>query len=194
MFSGCTVPPDRKETELGSSNQEASLSAGKNTRIVLVPCCPWKCVPTATLGGADISKVPGCHLLWQMSFQRGSQKLPQGLVSHELKAAYLSVFNSFLTQWIMAILSKGCKSDNFVSCNSLNSVLWIFEAFVQILLIVNLSLNQTLLTFLWNKPGWINRFWQFLFEGLSFKKIILFICMLLQLMWRKYFLLHGTYL
>ena len=38
MFSGCTVPPDSKETELGSSNQEASLSAGKNTGVVLVPC------------------------------------------------------------------------------------------------------------------------------------------------------------
>ena len=31
MFSGCTVPPDSKETELRSSNQEASPSAGKNT-------------------------------------------------------------------------------------------------------------------------------------------------------------------
>ena len=30
MFSGCTVPPDSKETELGSSDQEASPSAGKN--------------------------------------------------------------------------------------------------------------------------------------------------------------------
>ena len=38
MFSGCTVPPDSKETELGSSNQEASPSASKNTGVVLVPC------------------------------------------------------------------------------------------------------------------------------------------------------------
>ena len=29
MFSGCTVLPDSKETKLGSSNQEASQSAGK---------------------------------------------------------------------------------------------------------------------------------------------------------------------
>ena len=34
MFSGCTVLPDSKETELGSSNQEASPSAGKNTEVV----------------------------------------------------------------------------------------------------------------------------------------------------------------
>ena len=46
--------------------------------------------------------------------------------------------------------------------------LWIFEAFVQILLLVNLSLNQTLLTFLLCvRPGWLNWFWQFLSERLS---------------------------
>ena len=37
MFSGCTVPRDSKETKLGSSDQEASASAGKNTEVVLVP-------------------------------------------------------------------------------------------------------------------------------------------------------------
>ena len=31
----------------------------------------------------------------------------------------ISVFYLFLTQWIMAILSKGCKPDNFESHNSL---------------------------------------------------------------------------
>ena len=97
MLFGCTVPRDSKETELGSSDQEASPSAGKNTGIVLVPCRAWKCVPTAISGGVDISKVPGCHLLRQMSSQGGSQKLLQRLVSHEI-TAYLSVFNLFLTQ------------------------------------------------------------------------------------------------
>ena len=38
MFSGCTVPPDSKEVELGTSDQEAFPSAGKIARIVLVPC------------------------------------------------------------------------------------------------------------------------------------------------------------
>ena len=42
----------------------------------------------------------------------------QGLVSHEF-TAYLSVFDLFLTQWIMAILFKGCKPDNFESYNFL---------------------------------------------------------------------------
>ena len=53
-----------------------------------------------------------------MSSQWWSQKLLQGLVSHEL-TAYLSVFDKFLTQWIMAILSKGCKPDIFEPHNSL---------------------------------------------------------------------------
>ena len=69
MFSGCTVLPDSKETELGSSNQEASPSAGKNTRVVLVPFRAWKCVPTAISGGVDIYEVLGCHFLRQMSSQ-----------------------------------------------------------------------------------------------------------------------------
>ena len=46
----------------------------------------------------------------------------------------------------MAMLSKGCKPDNFESHNNLD--LRIFEAFVRILLNVNISLNQTLLAFL----------------------------------------------
>ena len=48
----------------------------------------------------------------------------------------------------MAILSKACKPDHFESHNPLKLSLQIFEAFVLILLIANLSLNQTLLTFL----------------------------------------------
>ena len=54
------MPSDSKETELGSSNQEASPSAGKTTGVVLLPC-------SHISGGVDISEVPGCHLLLQMS-------------------------------------------------------------------------------------------------------------------------------
>ena len=63
MFSGCTVSPGSKKTELESSNQEASPSAGKSTMIALVSCRTWKCVPPAISGGVDISEVCGCHLL-----------------------------------------------------------------------------------------------------------------------------------
>ena len=47
--------------KLESSDQKTSQSAGKNTGIVLKPCCIWKCVPTAISGGEDISEVPGRH-------------------------------------------------------------------------------------------------------------------------------------
>ena len=57
MFSGCTVQPDSKENKLGSSNQEASPSTGKNTWIVLVPCHAWKCVPTAISSCVNIPEV-----------------------------------------------------------------------------------------------------------------------------------------
>ena len=67
-LSGCTVPPDSRETEIGSSDQEASPSAGKNSGVVLVACREWKCVPTAISVGVDISEVPG-YLLRQMSSQ-----------------------------------------------------------------------------------------------------------------------------
>ena len=61
--------PDSKETELGSRKQEASPSAGKNIKIILKPCQVRKCVPTAISGGVDISEVPECHLLQQMSYR-----------------------------------------------------------------------------------------------------------------------------
>ena len=83
-----------------------------------MPCCTWKCFPTAISSGVDISEVSRWHLLRQRSSQWGSQKLRQGLVLHELKA-YLSLFDLFLTQLIMAILSKRCKPDNFESHKSL---------------------------------------------------------------------------
>ena len=47
QFSGWTVLPDSKESKLGSSNHAASPSAVKNTGLVLVSCCAWKCVPKA---------------------------------------------------------------------------------------------------------------------------------------------------
>ena len=69
MFSGCTVPPDSKETELGSSDQETSPSAGKTTGVVLVPCSRMEVHPYSYFHAVDISEVPGCHLLQQMSSQ-----------------------------------------------------------------------------------------------------------------------------
>ena len=61
--------PKRKDTKFGSSNQESSLSAGKNTRVVLGAYHTWKCVPTAFFGGVNVSEVHGCYLLQQMNSQ-----------------------------------------------------------------------------------------------------------------------------
>ena len=52
------MPADSKETKLGSSNEEASPSAGKDTGVVLVPCL---CIPTAISGSVDIYEVSVCH-------------------------------------------------------------------------------------------------------------------------------------
>ena len=49
MFSGYTVLPDSKKTELGSSDQKASPSAGKNTGVVLVPCSSMEVRPYSYL-------------------------------------------------------------------------------------------------------------------------------------------------
>ena len=62
-YTCCTLLPGSKESEVGSSDQEASPSAGKNTRIVLVSCRAWEGVPTTISGGVDISEIPGCHML-----------------------------------------------------------------------------------------------------------------------------------
>ena len=59
VFSGCSVLPNSKEIELGSSNKEAYPSACKNTTVVLVPCWTLKHVPTAISGGMNISEGPG---------------------------------------------------------------------------------------------------------------------------------------
>ena len=59
---------------------------------------------------------PWVQMSWVLSGR--SEKLLQWSVSPQLRA-YLSVFNLFLTQWFMALLSKGCKPGNFEPHNSL---------------------------------------------------------------------------
>ena len=105
MFTGWTVLPDSMETELGSSDQEASLSTGKNSGIILVPCYAWKCVSTAISGGADISEWGPCvSFVVTDEFSVRVTKITSKSGVSEL-AAYLSVFNVFLTQWIMTTFS-----------------------------------------------------------------------------------------
>ena len=154
-----------------------------------------KCLPTAISSGVDIAGVPRCHLLQQMSFQWGSQKLLWGLLSHEL-TAYPFVFELFLTHWIMGLLSKACTPGNFESDNSLKlgftnirglcSNFFECESFLK-------SNTSHIFALLWDKLGWLNWFWHFLCDRLSsFNPILLLICTVLQFKWRKDFLLNRT--
>ena len=76
--------------------------------------------------------------------------------------------NLFLTQWIMAILLKGCKPDNFQPRNSLK-LLRIFKNlfhFCQIWIFPWIKLSWHSCS-TWDKLEWLNWFWQFLCERLS---------------------------
>ena len=96
-----------------------------------------------------------------------SNKLLQGLVSHKL-TAYLSVFNLILTQWNMAILSKGCKPENFNPHNSLKlsfTNIWGFRSsFVECESFLGSNSHSCSM---WDKLGWLSWFGQFLCDGLS---------------------------
>ena len=63
----------------------------QNTEI-LGSCPVWSVSPQGE------NPPPGCHFLWQMSFQWWSQKLLQRLVPHKL-TDYISDFDLFLTEW-----------------------------------------------------------------------------------------------
>ena len=117
VFSGCTVPSDNKEIQLGGSSQEASPSAGKNTGVVLVPCGTWNCVLTAVSGGVDICKVTGCH-----SLQLSSQWLPQFFFfflrigvswTRSLPLSFLSI------SWLNKLWPYYQKDVNHVTLNSI---------------------------------------------------------------------------
>ena len=86
-----------------------------------------------------------------------SHKNLQGLVSHGL-TAYLSVFNLFLTQWIMAILSKGLKPDDFEPHNTLNLALQVFEAFSNFVDCESFleSNSPDISCSTWDKLGWLS--------------------------------------
>ena len=72
----------------------------------------------------------------------------------------LFCFNLFLTKWIMAILSKGCKPDNFEPQNSLKlsftSIRGLRFCWMCIFPCIKLSWHSCSV---WDKLGWVNWFW-----------------------------------
>ena len=105
----------------------------------------------------------------------------------------------FLTQWIMALLSKGCKPDNFQPHNSLklsftniwglDLIFFRLESFLKSNSPDILALYETNLDNSSDSGNFSVRVYLPLCE-----KIQLLICMVSQFMWNKGFLLHGTYL
>ena len=129
-------------------------------------------------------------------FSWGSQKLLQGLVSHEL-TVYLTFFDLFLTQLIKAILSKGCKPDNFESHNSLKlsfTNIWgLSSNFVECESFLE-SNSAEILALCETNLDESNNFYKAGYLHLIWKDSSTCICMFVQFMWRKDFLLHTTYL
>ena len=168
MFSGCTVSPDSKVTKLGSSNQEAFPSEGKNTGVVWVLCSHMEVHP--------YSYFRWCGYFWGnwVSFAmtdefsvRVTKITPRIGVSWTHSLPFY--FQPIQTYWIMAILSKTCKLDNFKSHNSLKlsfiNTRGLCSNFVDCESFP--ESNSPHILSVWDKPGWLNRFWQFLRERLS---------------------------
>ena len=120
-------------------------------------------------------------------------------MSHEL-AACLSVFDIFLTQWMMTILLKGCIPDSFESSNflklsfkniwGLHAKFGYCESFLEsnspdILTLCETHLDGSINSGNFSvRVGYLSLIW----------KDCLTHMIVLQLMWWKDFLLHGTYL
>ena len=143
MFSGCTVPPDSKETEFGSSETKRLLHQqvkyrGSFSAMSRMEVCPynyfWWC---------GYFRGPGVSFVTKHEFSVRVTNITSR-IGVSWTQSHLSVFKKFLTQWIMALLSKGCIPDKFEAHISLK---FCFNL-VPILLNVNISLNQILQTFL----------------------------------------------
>ena len=166
MFSSCTVPPYTKATKLGNSDQEASAtlvllppSAGKNTRLVLMSCCAWKCVPVAISSGVIFPRSLGviCYDRWVLSDSHINYFKDWCLMTSQ--PTFLFLLYSFNSA-NLAILSKGCKPDDFELHNSVKlsfTNIWgLCSNFVDCESF--LELNSPGIFAVWDKPGWINWF------------------------------------
>ena len=105
-----------------------------------MPCCTWKCVPTTICSSAD----PGCHLLQQMSYQWGSQKLSKKFGvswTHSLPFWFSPLPNSM--KWPYYHKHTSQITSNFITLYTFT--LPTFQIYFQIWLNVDLFFDQTLL-------------------------------------------------
>ena len=129
-------------------------------------------------------------------YDRGSQKLLQRFMSHKLTAK-LSILNLFKLNELWPYYPKHVNQIILNRTTLWSLALQIFETFIWILLIGNLSLDQTLLTFLLCETDLDDSFDSGKFSvRLSFfnPNGFWYSCMVLQFMLEKDFLLHGTHL
>ena len=147
-----TVPLDSKETELGSSDQQASPSAGKNTGVVLVPCSRMDVRPSSYFRWWGYFWGPLVSFVTTDEFSVGFTKITSRIGvswTHSLIWPYHQKhFQSRNSLKVSFTNIRGLHS-NFVDCESfLESLSWHSRS-------------------VWDKPGWLNWFWQFLCERLS---------------------------
>ena len=135
------------ESELGNSNQDASPSATKNTGVVLGP--------SSHTEACSYSYFWWCRYFWDpwLSFDMADEfSVRVTEIASRIGVSWTHSlpfhFQLILTQSTMAILSKACKPESFESHNSLKLSFTNIWALRSNFVIVNLSLNQTLLTFL----------------------------------------------
>ena len=139
------MPPDSKETELGSSNHEASLSAGKNTGVVLVPCQTCKYVPSY-FRWCGYSRRPWVSFVTTDEFSaRVTKVTPRVVVSW----TYSLPFRFWPLFWFDEIaISKVRKSGNFELHSSLKLSFTKIQGILSKFFGCKSFLNQALLIFL----------------------------------------------
>ena len=139
-------------------------------------CRSWKCVPTGISGGVDISEVTDYHNRWVLSKCHKHYVKDWCLINSQPTILILTFWKS--VEW--PYYQKDINQINLHHTALWNLALPMFEVFIVILLNVNLSLNQALMSFLLHvKQTWMTP---------------LTVYMVLVFMWRKDFLLHRIYL
>ena len=167
------MPPDSKEMKLGRVDQEDFSSAGKTTRLVLVPCHAWTCFPIAIFSGMDNSEYN--FSLDIICYDRKVSVRITKITSRFGVSWTNSLPHCFWpisTQLIIAILSTGCEPDNFESYNSLKlsftNIRGIRSNFSSSLSSSNVSFVWMWIfpwiklfqhsSSMWDKLGWLNWF------------------------------------
>ena len=98
------------------------------------------CIRTAISGGVDIFEVPfsGVICFNRIVLSEGCKNYFKGLVSHEL-TAYLSIFDQFKLNELWLYYQKHLNQIIFNHTTLQSLAFRIFEGFIQILLIMDLS-------------------------------------------------------